>query len=405
MQRKKWSYREDQILKQVMKNQLYPINWIYVERLAREKGCEKTVKQIKTRWVQYLNPRLSKNKWSKEELEMIFDQYELHANQWKIISKAFQGRSDNTIKNKFFSHIKRGLRNIFKLSGFISQKLVTRIVNNIKPRIVIELLKKKLVYVDKATNKMKDQLRIFDLLKAVSFNKYKELNTAALNKQRIFIHSIIYRMNLLNKKYLANRFYFEEYEMFDNEIIIVHDFLTEQEILNITLDLESACQKLTEQGFNTFESREIVNKSIEENQAINEGSDRNNSKFNIEMKIDKNQSFKSTNIIEKKLSIARRNKNLPATFNAKLLSEKIRNLPINTKPTYNSDNRHNKNKDQHMSRFHFNFKNTPKNNRKLTNLNFKETNSLLKNTQDYFYLKNLIIELIQRNSVWNTASK
>lgn len=45
---------------------------------------------------------------------MLFKQYDAYGNRWAAISKVLRGRTDNDIKNHFFSTLRRSLRRINK---------------------------------------------------------------------------------------------------------------------------------------------------------------------------------------------------------------------------------------------------------------------------------------------------
>ena len=69
------------------------------------------------RWTNHLNPNIKKDKWSKEEINQLISLHMIYGNRWSIISKYFMGRTDNSIKNHFYSTLRRSLRRINKLLG------------------------------------------------------------------------------------------------------------------------------------------------------------------------------------------------------------------------------------------------------------------------------------------------
>ena len=69
---------------------------------------------INKRWTHQLDPELKKDKWKEEDLRRLFDFHKLHEGQWKQISDNFPGRTDNCIKNQFFSLIRKSLRRMTK---------------------------------------------------------------------------------------------------------------------------------------------------------------------------------------------------------------------------------------------------------------------------------------------------
>ena len=59
-------------------------------------------------------------------------------NKWKKISNNFPGRTDNSIKNQFFSIVRKSMRNARKLLGKSEN---TAIINQIKPKVLSQFIK------------------------------------------------------------------------------------------------------------------------------------------------------------------------------------------------------------------------------------------------------------------------
>ena len=70
--------------------------------------------KIIERWINKLNPKISKAKWNDKEGRKLFKLHKKHGSKWKFISKEFSGRTDNYLKNQFFSLVRRSLRRIIK---------------------------------------------------------------------------------------------------------------------------------------------------------------------------------------------------------------------------------------------------------------------------------------------------
>lgn len=66
-------------------------------------------KQCRERWINHLDPNLCKQQWTPEEDRRILELHAQLGNKWSKISKFIDGRTDNAIKNRFNSNLKRQL--------------------------------------------------------------------------------------------------------------------------------------------------------------------------------------------------------------------------------------------------------------------------------------------------------
>jgi hypothetical protein len=69
----------------------------------------RTARQCRERWSEYLNPAIRVEPWTENEDNLLLRQIEMHGHRWTIIAQAFARRSDNDIKNRFYSHLKDSL--------------------------------------------------------------------------------------------------------------------------------------------------------------------------------------------------------------------------------------------------------------------------------------------------------
>lgn len=55
----------------------------------------------------HLDPELKKGEWTDDEEAILIAMHEVHGNRWANISKQLRGRSDNDVKNHWYSTIQR----------------------------------------------------------------------------------------------------------------------------------------------------------------------------------------------------------------------------------------------------------------------------------------------------------
>lgn len=97
-----WTLEEDTALTQ----------WVCQEGPTKWSKCSTLIpgrsgKQCRERWMNSLSPDVKKGNWTAEEDAMIFKLYNKHGPRWSVISKMIDGRTENSVKNRFYSTIRR----------------------------------------------------------------------------------------------------------------------------------------------------------------------------------------------------------------------------------------------------------------------------------------------------------
>lgn len=133
-----WAADEDEILLKWVQD-YGPTKWTECSKLIKGR-CGK---QCRERWVNILNPHVKKGNWSDEEQNLIFDNLYVHYTSWSSISRVLPGRTENSIKNYFYSSLRR-----------------------LKSNLLCNIIKK--VYVDKSEEVTSGLKKVDDVCKELS---------------------------------------------------------------------------------------------------------------------------------------------------------------------------------------------------------------------------------------------
>jgi hypothetical protein len=97
-----WSIAEDRKL----------LEWVQKEGPNKWTACAEYIKgrsgkQCRERWLNTLNPGVKKGNWEPEEDFKIFHLFKQFGSQWSKINLHFERRTENSIKNRFYSTLRR----------------------------------------------------------------------------------------------------------------------------------------------------------------------------------------------------------------------------------------------------------------------------------------------------------
>jgi hypothetical protein len=88
------------------------IEWVKVEGPHKWSQCAELIpgrsgKQCRERWFNTLNPDVKKGNWTAEEDYNIFYLFSEYGSKWSKIATHFPGRTENSVKNRFYSTLRR----------------------------------------------------------------------------------------------------------------------------------------------------------------------------------------------------------------------------------------------------------------------------------------------------------
>jgi Myb-like DNA-binding domain len=120
-----WTPEEDKIL--IEKRAFYGRKWAKIaSHLPGRQG-----KQCRERYVNHLDPDLKKGEWTDDEEAVLIAMRQIHGNRWSNISKELPGRSDNDVKNHWYSTVHRKFaqhgEKVFGLSLFALMQIASHL--------------------------------------------------------------------------------------------------------------------------------------------------------------------------------------------------------------------------------------------------------------------------------------
>lgn len=100
---------EEDILITVFVNKFGTKKWNVIadELKQRINGSRRNGKQCRERWHNHLDPKVRKSPWNQNEEYVFIEAHKIHGNKWAEIAKYIPGRTDNSIKNHFYSTLRK----------------------------------------------------------------------------------------------------------------------------------------------------------------------------------------------------------------------------------------------------------------------------------------------------------
>lgn len=87
---------------------------------------QRSGKQARERWINQLDPTLKKKNWTVNDDRVILSLHARVGNKWSSIAPLLEGRTDNAVKNRFNSTLKRAVRQCVQQGSIDIRKAVAR---------------------------------------------------------------------------------------------------------------------------------------------------------------------------------------------------------------------------------------------------------------------------------------
>ena len=140
--RRHWDPAEDSAIKSLVL--LHGTkSWTLIASLLRtEYEIEgRSGKQCRERWHNHLAPEIVKRPWDLSEERLIFEGHLRLGNKWADIAKALPGRSDNDIKNHFYSTMRKFCRR--RLGTIATKEVIERFDEQLIATVLASLGRRK----------------------------------------------------------------------------------------------------------------------------------------------------------------------------------------------------------------------------------------------------------------------
>ena len=208
-----WTQEEDEKLKR----------WVKLNGEKRWRKCAELIlgrcgKQCRERWINVLNPRLKKGDWTFKEQEQLFQLTKILFSKWTLIRNKMNLRSENCLKNYFYSSIRK-----IKSSSFFKYFQLI---------VMTEDLQKNKIDEDSFLKKMPINLFEEEILKMNHLSKQILLcffSQHANDKHYIiFLEEVLFDVNSISFSYINNNLF----KTFSGIVINIIKFIVNKENQN-----------------------------------------------------------------------------------------------------------------------------------------------------------------------------
>lgn len=218
---KLWNSHEDNELQILVRNYAGRKNWDKVSSDLSKFNYFKTAAQCRNRWRNVISSNLNKSKWSDEESRALFTLFIKYGNKWNVIADHLPGRNDIAVKNQIFNIIRRSLRKMTKVGGYIT---TTEQINDIRPKILTEIV-------------TDDQGAIgcSGLIQKFAFTPFNEICQELNDKERLKINMCLSIIVKTNEDYINQTDHTGKRRIHDSDV-----FTTNRSYKSITEKLNSS---------------------------------------------------------------------------------------------------------------------------------------------------------------------